>query len=123
MGGETLTDLSFTGERKGWVAFRKSIRKVVDEENMDLVITTGTTMTKFFIQMDAENEAPEGDKWDVLSQDLEIFDEDDILRDSNMRGDQRAGNMLKIFLSRLAHEGCELIRDRKAKTDFWNVGL
>jgi deoxyhypusine synthase len=58
-----LTDLSFTGERKDWVTFRKSIRKVVDEKNMDLVITTGATMSKFFIEMDAENAAAAGDKW------------------------------------------------------------
>ena len=38
---------------------------------------------------------------DVLSQDLENFHEDYILRDSNMRGDQRAENMLKIVLSQL----------------------
>ena len=40
MGGEK-TDLSFTGERKDWSTFHtESLHKVLDEKNMDWVITS-----------------------------------------------------------------------------------
>ena len=40
MGGENAGDLSFTGERKDWLMFRKRLRKVFDEKNMGWAITT-----------------------------------------------------------------------------------
>ena len=79
MVGEKTGDLSFTGKRKDWFSFSKSLHKVFDEKIMGWAITAGTTLNKFFIQKDTENRVEEEeDKWDVLSQDLESFHEDDI---------------------------------------------
>ena len=79
MGGEKAGDLSFSGERKDWLLFRKSLRKVFDEKNMVWEITSGTTLSKFFIEKTPKNTVSvEEDNWEVLSQDLESFHEDDI---------------------------------------------
>ena len=50
MGGEKAGDMSFTGERKDWLLFRKSLRQVFDEKNMVWV-------SKFFNQKTTENAA------------------------------------------------------------------